>query len=230
MTDSFRYERKFLPPDLDLAGALAVAHRHPSLFREVYPPRLVNNIYLDSPRLDNYHDHVNGTANRSKTRVRWYGQPRQLIENPALEQKIKRGTVSRKETHPLPSFRLEGESAHSRLNETFRAASLPEMLRSRLQHLHPSLFNCYRRHYFLSQDRRFRLTVDSDLRFEGIDGNTNAPGSAASPTLPPAVAVIIELKYSAENAGLADAVTNALPFRVTRCSKYILGIQCTAPA
>ncbi|HNQ72103.1 MAG TPA: polyphosphate polymerase domain-containing protein [Verrucomicrobiota bacterium] len=230
MTAGFRYERKFLPSDLDLARALAVVHRHPSLFREVYPPRLVNNIYLDSPRLDNYHDHVNGTANRSKTRVRWYGHPRSLIENPALEQKIKRGTVSRKETHPLPSLRLEGETARSRLDETFRIASLPELLRSRLQHLQPSLFNCYRRHYFLSQDRRFRLTVDSDLRFEGIDGNTNVTGASASTALHPSGFVIIELKYSAENAGLADAVTNALPFRVTRCSKYILGIQCAVPA
>ncbi len=230
LTDDFRYERKFLPTGLDLAGALAVVHRHPSLFREAYPPRLVNNVYLDSPTLGNYHDHVNGTANRSKTRVRWYGPPHGPIESPTLERKIKQGLVSRKETHRLPSLHLEGAAGRSRLAETFREAEIPELLRFGLPHLQPSLFNCYRRHYFLSRDRQFRLTVDSDLRFAGICGDTIAPDQAAFPSVHNSNFVIIELKYATENAGQADAVTNALPFRMTRCSKYILGIQSTTPA
>ena len=38
--------------------------------------------------------------------------------------------------------------------------------------------------------------------------------------------VILELKFAPRHAELAaDAVTNSLPFRLAKCSKYVLGIE-----
>jgi hypothetical protein len=221
MLPSLRYERKFVAEGPTLAAVLATIGRHPSAFSEIYPARVVNNLYLDSAGRCDYHDHINGAANRSKTRVRWYGPQTGRIGCPMLERKVKRGLASGKEVHALPALSLNGGPLQALLKTAFEETVLPEMLRSVLRHFEPALFNRYRRHYFVSRDGRFRLTVDFDLQFASARPNN---GSAAF--LPPsAPIVIIELKFEPHHAENADLVTNALPFRLTRCSKYVLGIQ-----
>ena len=42
--------------------------------------------------------------------------------------------------------------------------------------------------------------------------------------------LILELKYAAADAVPAQAVTNLLPCRLGRCSKYVLGIEALAAA
>lgn len=85
---NLRYEKKFIAEKCTLAEVLARVRLHPPAFGEVYPPRTVNNVYLDSAARRDYHDHVKGTANRSKTRVRWYGEHFQAAERPMLERKL----------------------------------------------------------------------------------------------------------------------------------------------
>ena len=216
-----RYERKFVAEGFSPAVVLARVRRHPCAFREVYPPRVVNNIYLDSSSRRDYHDHINGVANRTKTRVRWYGPQFESAERPTLERKLKRGAVSGKAGHALPELSINGGCFRSLLTRNFEAADLPPVLRLALQHMEPTLSNRYRRHYFLSRDGMFRLTVDSELQFAGVqaDGRPTAFSGAASGV------VIIELKFEPELAERACLVTNTLPFRLNRFSKYVAGIQ-----
>jgi hypothetical protein len=182
---------------------------------------VVNNIYLDSFGLRDYYDHVNGIANRTKTRIRWYGQFGAHIERPVLERKIKQGLISRKVAHPLPPLSLNGGIARQHLDSLLSRAEMPEMLRAALRRLQPSLVNRYQRNYLLSADGRFRLTVDSNIEFFAA---RTGVGSLI-PSLPLAPMVIIELKFDPCHADLAAAVTNTLPFRLVRCSKYVLGIE-----
>lgn len=224
MTDSppnLRYELKFLAAGHSLADALALVRRHPAAFRATYPPRMVNNVYLDSPGLRDYFDHVSGATNRVKTRIRWYGPLTGPVEKPALERKIKRGAVSGKAVHALPPLTLNGGGFRQVIAEAMGQDELPETVRSALRHLEPSVLNRYWRHYFESADRRFRLTVDSDLQFANVRGAVNpSPARQVGNGL-----LILELKYAPRHADHATAITNALPFRVTRCSKYVLGIE-----
>jgi len=223
MPQHLRYERKFVAERFSLAEVLGGVRRHAASFREVYPPRVVNNIYLDSPVHRDYFDHVNGTAQRTKTRVRWYGQKLDAAVHPKLERKLKRGTVGGKETYALPRLSLDGGPLRSVLNRVFDAAALPPMVRQGLRHQEPALFNCYHRHYFASRDGRFRLTVDSHLQFAAVahdQWTAIRPGSAMP-------AVIIELKFAPERAGEAEILTNDLPFRLTRFSKYVTGMERT---
>ena len=215
-----RYERKFVAGGLVLAEVLALVRRHPAAFREAYPPRFVNNIYLDSHGRSDYHDNIVGVANRSKTRVRWYGPLSGQIAEPVLERKLKRGLISGKLTHALPGFAANGGMIQPLLKSAFDAALLPERLRSDLCQREPSLFNRYRRYYFLSGDGRFRLTVDTELQF-GCGGSSNGLRATLTPFAP---AQILELKFGPSEAEQADRVTNSLPFRLARCSKYVLGI------
>ncbi len=221
---NLRYEQKYVAEGFTLAEVLAIVRLHPSAFRESYPARVVNNIYLDFPERNDYHDHINGAAIRSKTRVRWYGLQAGRIERPMLERKLKRGLGNAKEGYALPALSLNGNSVQSVLKTAFDRAVFPEMLRSTLQRLEPSTSNRYRRHYFVSADGRFRLTVDSELQFVNV-----CPDDGLAPPVPwPAPVVIVELKFAPEFVEHAGLVTEALPFRLTRCSKYILGIERVA--
>jgi hypothetical protein len=181
----------------------------------------VNNAYLDSPARRDYHDHINGVANRSKTRVRWYGQQHEVAECPMLERKLKRGMVSGKETHALPPLLINRGCLRSLLETAFNAGALPLLLRSELRHVEPALFNCYQRHYFLSREGGFRLTVDSRLQFASLPHNRGP----AIRSVTPVTTLVIELKFGHDLVEYADCVTNVFPFRLARFSKYVVGIE-----
>lgn len=218
-----RYERKFVADGCTPPEVLARIRCHPSGFREVFPPRIVNNLYLDSSTRRDYHDHVHGTPNRSKTRIRWYGRELAATNQPRLERKLKRGTVSGKETYPLPSLSDVSGPLGRALNRAFDVAELPALLRSSLRHQQPALFNRYQRHYFASHDGKFRLTVDFDLQFAGVAQDC-WPRRRVGAVVP---VVVIELKFAVEFAPEAERVSNALPFRLTRFSKYVAGLERT---
>jgi len=214
-----RYERKFVPQNVTVPEVLACIRRHPAGFRETYPTRTINNLYLDSPGLRDYHDHVNGAANRTKTRVRWYGAPGCHIQKPVLERKIKKGLISGKIGETLPGFSLNGQGTSVVIQDLLCGSKLSDLMRVPAQQLTPTLFNRYERRYFVSADGHYRLTVDSELQF-GLPRTQSVAGN-----LPPLPTVVLELKFAADFMDGASLVTNALPFRLVRFSKYVLGIQ-----
>jgi len=219
---SLRYERKFLPGGLSLSEVLALVRQHPALFREPYPERWVNNLYFDTPERRHYFDHVHGMANRAKVRVRWYGEARQQVDSPVLEFKTRHGMVSGKTSHPLPPLNLDGDFGRDASAAALRSPNLPAAMRLRVQGLEPALLNRYRRRYFCSADGTLRLTLDWELEFflpRNSSGSTR-PLPHAGP------AVIVELKYAESHSEAAARAANEFPFRLTRCSKYVLGVEC----
>jgi hypothetical protein len=215
-----RYERKFVVREMPAAAVRSTILRHPALFREAYPPRAVNNVYLDTPSLSDYADHVRGAAARSKTRVRWYGGAGGDAR-PVLERKLRRGELGGKESFPLPPWCIDGGDAWPDLADALSRAALPAAVRESVLIRAPVLLNRYDRHYLASADGRIRLTVDSDLRFTWAAPLVPSALSWA-PTLP---GVVVELKYDPAHAEEAEAVGQALPFRLGRFSKYVIGIE-----
>lgn len=88
---SFRYERKFLVEDLMPFQATGLIKLHPRLFYSPYPPRHVNNLYLDTPEMENYYDNVTGAPQRRKVRVRWYGDPFGKVTHPCWKLNTRMG-------------------------------------------------------------------------------------------------------------------------------------------
>ena len=138
-----------------------------------------------------------------------------------LERKLKRGQVSGKLSYPLPPFALNGHLPRNDITKALATAALPDELRWHLQGLQPALVNRYHRHYFVSANRHLRLTLDTELEF--FDARS-ATGALMRLNFH-APRVILELKYAPEHAEEAAAAANALPFRVVRCSKYVLGVE-----
>lgn len=220
---SYRYERKFLVEDLQTFQVAMLIKQHPLLFHAPYPPRFVNNLYLDTPGMDNYYDNVNGAMQRRKVRVRWYGAPFGIIEQPMLEIKIKEGLVGTKHTYPLTTFSFESGFREYILQKTLsESPGIPPEVRFQLRFFNAVLFNRYFRHYYASRDGHFRLTLDTNLAFYNTNGGIEKHFTHRQQNYRE---LVVELKYDVEHEPQANRAAGFFPFRVTRSSKYVQGIE-----
>jgi hypothetical protein len=217
---SYRYERKFFITELDESQVRSILGRHKAMFFEVYPPRYVNNIYLDTMMLRNYDDNLIGVADRMKARVRWYHELFGAIDEPILEFKVKRGLVGWKDTYPFPAFTFGRNITERKFQSLIKESEMPLEVKHRLVGFRMSLVNRYLRSYFANCDRRFRVTIDTDQSFYKVNPLVNHfQVRDVSKDI-----VIVELKYDREHEELAARISNNFPFRVTRSSKYVDGV------
>lgn len=217
----YRYERKFLIDQLDVQGALGLVKRHPAMFSEIYPPRYINNIYFDHPLLVNYTDNIDGASLRKKARVRWYQDLFGEVEQPVLEFKIKEGLMGTKISYPFPSFQFQSGFSETYFRDIIRSSALPREVILYLETVEPVLANRYRRWYLATPDRAFRITVDADLTYYHLKKANNQFLFQQVDRQ----SIVIELKYPREYDPQADRISAGFPFRMTRSSKYVQGIE-----
>ena len=220
-TTRFRYERKFLVDQLDAHQIRAMIRLHPSMFHEPYPPRYVNNLYLDSEGMENYSDNVSGVGERRKVRIRWYGDLFRDIETPMLEFKTKTGLVGAKHIYPFAPFTLDKRFSHRYYQEVLRTTDLPDHVKQYMRQQNVVLCNRYYRWYFATKDQRFRVTVDSEMTFYQVKKSNNG-------FLRKHVDynhIVVEVKYHEALDTQAHRVSGFFPFSVAKMSKYVTGIE-----
>jgi hypothetical protein len=220
-TRDYRYERKFLVGQLDVQRVRALVKLHPAMFYEPYPPRHVNNLYLDTELLDNYQENVSGVGERHKARIRWYGDLFGRAEKPVLEFKVKSGLVGAKISYPFAPFVLDEHFDHRYYLDVLRVANLPAHVEQRLRSLHVVLCNRYYRWYYATRDGRFRVTVDTEMAFYQVRKVKNHFRHFHVDHRH----VVVELKYGKAMDVEAERVSRAFPFSVTKNSKYVTGIE-----
>ncbi len=220
-----RYERKFMIDAMNYHAVEQQIRIHPAAFSPIFHARYINNIYFDTNEFDFYFDNVSGRSSRKKARIRWYGEKEGFIEKPVLEFKIREGMLGNKISFPLKPFHADSTLSREKLLEVFRNSTLPAWALENLLYMKPALLNRYRRKYFLSFDRKFRLTIDDELSYFGIGSNNNHFSEQYTSN-----DVIVELKYDRTFDDLAYAISNKLPFRLTKSSKYVNGIDFLHPA
>jgi hypothetical protein len=219
-SEIYRFERKFLITELSLKEIETIIKLNPAIFREAFHIRQINNVYFDSFELGNYYDNVDGQSRRTKQRIRWYGETFTKVEKPILEFKIKSGFLGLKESFVLPAFDINSSENDLDLGKLTEKAELPENIRVRLKDLRPTLLNRYKRKYFLSHDGSLRVTIDWDLEFFRINNNGQQMSQSVKLSH-----YIVELKYGYADEEKALKVSNAFPFRLTKSSKYVDGID-----
>jgi len=208
-----RYELKYKLEKFSLDAALQAIRLHPAGFRKAFPDRQINNIYFDTPGLTTLEENVSGIANRKKFRVRWYGTDPTLIQSPRYEIKIKQNMLGDKVVQPVDAFSLDNLKE---ITQTINRLS-------GINHgLKPVLLNSYVRSYFTTSDAAFRITVDRELRYHSL---LLAPVFRKYLIEDPDL--VLELKYDESIDGETDRVTQHLPFRQTKSSKYVTGVYLT---
>lgn len=217
----YRYERKFFVDELDAKQAVALIKQHPAMFSEIYPPRYINNIYFDSPLLDNYSDNVNGDPERRKARIRWYHDLFCQVEEPVLEFKIKKGLMGTKISCPFPPFSFGEGFSERMIKDLISSSSIQADFVEYLKANEPVLVNRYLRRYYAIPDGHFRATVDTGLSFYHLkkDNNRFLFHQVNHQS------IVVELKYQKEYDPEANRISSGFPFRMTRNSKYVQGIE-----
>jgi hypothetical protein len=107
------------------------------------------------------------------------------------------------------------------VHEWVGEADLPGGILARFGQLRPTLINRYARQYLISADRRFRMTIDTDLEYHRVA----APRLRLTTATRDAGRAILEIKYGRAADDAVAAVTNHFPFRLTKSSKYVMGLN-----
>lgn len=222
ISNNFRYERKYIvPKSIPLEELIAIVKSNSAFFKEVFYERQVNNIYFDTNGYKFYFDNVDGVADRQKVRIRWYGDTLGAIQKPKLEIKIKNGLVGDKWTFDLDPFILESSITGRDLQKLFTNSNLPRPIYEMVRGLNPTLVNAYTRRYFVSADQKFRITLDYDVYYRNIKARMN--NFSKMPQSDPFN--VVELKYGLEDDRLANSLSNQFPFRLSKNSKYVNGVN-----
>jgi len=212
-----RYERKFFIQHLSRQAVEAMIYQHPAAFREVFKPRQINSLYFDTYDFADLADNVEGNALREKFRIRWYGEWENELSDPFLEIKKKVGLLGGKERFALENILWSEVNDGSTLLQQI-SPQIPPAKAFALRARRPSLYVAYQRRYWLSQDGKYRLTLDWDMCY----AKPQAPLAFVSKDRE---SLILELKYDKTDDRLADRISSRFPFRVTRSSKYGMGME-----
>lgn len=203
-----RYERKFRIEGVSEALVQQVVRLNPASFQVAFPDRWVNSIYLDNSTSNALRDNLAGISNRTKYRVRWYGEDLCLAHKPNLEEKIKQNMLGSKNVSPLPNFQINNDfnlSAYLQQN-----TNLPSDMR-------PVVLVRYRRAYFLSMDGQVRATIDRHVQYFPFQGSRMP---LLSPLEDPAI--ILEIKHDEHTSeDRLNAMYQGIPFRITKNSKFV---------
>ena len=218
--EQWRYERKGVLRENHYRHFIELLKTNHLNFAASFPDRQINNIYFDRSNFTNFTDHIEGTKSRFKPRIRWYGTLTD-VKNPKLEFKIKDGNVGNKLRYNINSFKLDSglteKSLFNLLKKSLSKYNVFEHIRS----YHPVLLNSYVRSYFLSFDKKIRVTVDRELTFGRFSLNGNH-GKTTSPIDPRCV---VEIKFSSGTLAESFKLDGLSMNYLHKFSKYVEGVK-----
>lgn len=203
-----RFERKYRIESVDYQTTLQTIMSINGAFEKTYEDRWVNSIYLDSLDYDALRENLGGISERSKFRLRWYGEQYSRLSNPILEEKIKVNMLGYKKYVSLNSFDLNPIDLEKALAE--------EILKDK--NLHPVVMVRYLRTYLESYDRLVRITIDRELEYRAVNNYHINPFHVEDR------AVVLEVKYDQEMEEEIDYILQSIPFRLTKNSKFVEGM------
>jgi len=216
-----RLEIKFVADESQEPTLMRWFGLHPAGFTESFPGRWVNNVYFDTYDYLAFRLNTDGASQRHKVRYRWYGQHR-LPSVGALEIKCKRNYFGWKHRFTVDDAPcVEGD----RWQDVRRKLifSLPEPARL-LFKANPQtvILNRYHRRYLITHDRKVRATIDTmqsnyDQRYKPYPNVEHAANMLRT--------LIVELKFDRADRARASSIVEGLPVRVSRNSKYVIGVR-----
>lgn len=204
-----RYERKYRIEDQTYEQVRIEILSIVGAFAESYPDRWVNSIYLDSTGFSALRENQSGVSNRSKYRLRWYGDLYEDILTPILEEKVKNNVLGYKNTWKLPSTSLSPDNLRTSL----------DLSQIRDMDIQPVAMIRYLRTYLESFDHRVRITIDRRLQYRGINNYEVDPYPTRDD------AIVLEIKYDQRIEHEIDDILQSIKYRLTKNSKFVSGVM-----
>ena len=218
-----RHELKIVVDHHLLDQARSWVRLHPAGFCATFPPRLVNNLYLDTPHLNSFNANQVGISTRQKLRLRWYGKMTPHTEQPVLELKCKSALLGNKKLQTLDCM-IDWQRPYRTILQTIRTSAGEKWAAWLNAASQPAIINQYRREYFAAHDGRLRATLDYA---QIVYDQRLASRPNVQRRLPMADFVIIEVKAPPDDSEALQAAMAYFPAPRSRNSKYINGVAAS---
>ena len=185
-------------------------------FKEIYEKRKINSIYLDTFDLNDFKDTIDGEKQRSKLRMRWYGQTFNSTIKPILENKIKINNKNFKIKQNLKNLQILNDLSYNKIKKYLNDAEVqdPNIL-VKFQRRNPNIFISYDRRYYMFKN--IRITMDSNLHYRDFYKNNKI---SKNDFIKKKNFHILEMKYDDDQFNNVTILTNKFRNRVTKFSKY----------
>ena len=160
----YRYEFKFKIPYIHIADLYNWLDSK-NFFVCSFPSRTVKSLYFDSPNFFSASSNMSGDTNRSKFRIRGYGEHLDFnnLQNTTLNFEIKRkkNNISSKKIFPFLNHKIKKKFASNNYYLRSRVnLFLKDRNYSEFDYLRETIFIKYKRMYFESVlNRQIRITI-----------------------------------------------------------------------
>ena len=211
---NLRYERKYwLDTDKSLIFKNILKDKQ---FNEIYKKRRVMSLYFDTLNFKFFKENIEGVGNRIKPRLRWYDDVQENKLNKIdvrLEIKKKKGFVGNKLNYKIGKYKNIYELIKS-INQFDFQEKISNIVNIQV---FPILLTSYDREYYLSKDKLFRSTIDTNLKVSSVKNISHKI---------PMFKDIMELKYDLTNDNnfRNKFISSNFKLRHQKFSKYVVGI------
>jgi len=209
--NNYRYERKWIFNNATHIDLFNKALKSKFLFNIQHPKRFVNSLYFDDFKRTSIIENLNGTSERTKVRIRWYGKNCYILNEPRLEVKIKKNFLNYKK---IFSIKILDKLNIKKSHDVKKICSEVEKILKK-KNLISSATTHYERMYLLSSNKRIRATIDYEMK------GTNFFYHFQNPIVMKSKDLILELKYNKEfDAYVRKSIQN-ISSRFSKNSKYV---------
>ena len=219
-TDS-RYEIKFIAYDHQYALLQNWIKLHELNFYPEYKSRLINNIYFDSFDLNSYKSNIYGDSSRIKLRYRWYESFKKKNMG-RFEIKFKRNLYGWKKKFDIPNLNISDQITWKEIRKLI-SKNLPKKYQYYFkENSIPQIINQYHRDYFVSADKKIRITVDKNHHV--FDQRHYQCANLKKKTLTQRF-LVMEFKFDRKLIKEIGSLIKKVPLRSSRNSKYVNSIR-----
>ena len=218
----YRYEKKFTVPYRQQHLVQKLIFKNKMRFIKEHEDRKVNSIYLDTNNLKLYKENIDGLSKRKKLRIRWYNDLKKETKF-YFEVKQKNNELGFKKIYKLDiNFENNNkEKVLKKLLDNIVNLDIDQDINSLIYNVKPIIIISYERKYLMSNICNCRMTIDTKLKYKIINHCANyiLEDNYKNEEM------IIELKYP---ANIDQEIINKyfhFPFRVSKNSKYVNGIN-----
>lgn len=223
--NNYRSEIKFVcyRNNYSLIKSWIKFHKY-NFFKE-YEDRNINNIYFDSLDYKAFDDNLIGLPSRLKIRYRWYGNL--FSENKknegSLEFKFKKNIYGYKKIFKINDLTLNLSSTWREIKNKIQKSLTQEYKIIFDKNSEKILINRYKREYFISKNKKLRVTLDRniqifDQRFASLKPNYKFKNFTQD-------YLVIEFKFNKEDKMFLNDLDINIPIKASRNSKYINGVR-----
>lgn len=191
-------------------------------FKIQYPNRKISSIYYDTLDFQLYKDSIEGVSKRKKIRLRFYNE---VFNEIKLEKKIKIGDLGFKIIDTLNNNQSLKEFYPRKFHSIKEIGEKKILIPDNIENVYfPVTSVNYLRKYYISNDKKIRLTLDNKISYSRVLRNKS--NFFAINNIPEKFNVI-ELKFEDNNRNkqLLNSFTSLFNINLIRNSKYCNSIE-----